>query len=210
MKSLIRSLLAAMIALSAVVAAAPEAAAQFRYGPMAGVNFTKMKFRQDLFNIGMKAGPAAGIAGEMMFPGIGIGLDLGLLYQMRSSNLDMGERPMWASEGYGREAMDLHTISIPVHIKLKWQRLGGLEEKISPIIYAGPTFDFTAAHSKIEAMNFSGGDVAIDVGIGAEIYRHWQITAGYSFGMTYLAKAKILTDFSCRANSWNIRAAYYF
>lgn len=210
MKLFPRHIIAAVIALTALFAALPEAAAQFRYGPMAGVNFTTMKFRQDLFNIDMKAGPAGGIAGELMFPGVGLGLDLGLLYQMRASSLDMGERPMWASQGYGREAMDLHTITIPIHLKLKWQRLGGLEEKISPIVYAGPTFDFTAAHSKIDAMEFSGGDVAIDVGIGAEVYRHWQLTAGYSFGMTYLAKAKILTDFSCRANSWTIRLAYYF
>ena len=38
----------------------------------------------------------------------------------------------------------------------------------------------------------------------------WQLKAGYSFGMTYLAKAKVLTDFSCRANAWTVRLAYYF
>lgn len=210
MRKILITLTAFIAVLTASLAGAPEAAAQFRYGPMAGVNFTTLKFKQDLFTIDSRVGPAAGIAGEMMFPGIGIGLDLGLIYQMRGSTLHMGEREMWASQGYRNENMDLHMVTIPLHLKLKWQRLNGLEEKIAPIVYGGPTFSFTAAHSKIDAMSFSGGDVAIDCGIGAELFRHWQITGGYSFGMTYLAKAKILSDFSCRANSWNIRLAYYF
>ena len=145
-----------------------------------------------------------------MFPGIGIGIDLGLLYQLRSSKLHMGEREMWASQGYGTENMDLHMVSIPIHIKLKWHRLGGFEEKLAPMVYGGPTFSFMAGHSKIDAMNFSGGDVALECGIGAEILERWQLKAGYSFGMTYLAKAKVLTDFSCRANAWTVRLAYYF
>ncbi|MCM1028237.1 MAG: porin family protein [Pseudoflavonifractor sp.] len=210
MKRFICPLIAAVAIVMAILSSAPKAAAQFRYGPMVGANFTSLKFRQDLFSIDSEVGPAAGIAGEMMFPGIGIGLDLGLLYQMRGSTLHMGQREIWASQGYGKEDMDLHMVSIPIHLKLKWHRLGGFEEKLAPIFYVGPTFSFMAGHSSIDAMKFSGGDVAIDLGIGAEIFRRWQITGGYSFGMTYLAKAKILTDFSCRANSWNIRLAYYF
>lgn len=210
MRRILTSLTAFIIVVMASLSGAPEAAAQFRYGPSAGVNFNTLKFKQDLFTIDSQVGPAAGIVGEMMFPGIGIGIDLGLLYQLRSSKLHMGEREMWASQGYGTENMDLHMVSIPIHIKLKWHRLGGFEEKLAPMVYGGPTFSFMAGHSKIDAMNFSGGDVALECGIGAEILERWQLNAGYSFGMTYLAKAKVLTDFSCRANAWTVRLAYYF
>lgn len=210
MRRIITSITAFIIVMAAALSGAPDASAQFRYGPLAGVNFNTLKFKQDLFTIDSQTGPAAGIAGEMMFPGIGIGLDLGLTYQLRNSKLHMGEREMWAYQGYGIENMDLHMVSIPVHIKLKWHRLGGFEEKIAPIVYGGPTFSFTVAHSKIDAMKFSGGDVALECGIGAEILERWQIRGGYSFGMTYLAKAKILTDFSNRCNAWTIRLAYYF
>jgi len=209
-----RHIIATIAAWLAVVAAAlitsPAASAQFRYGPMAGVNFTKFAFKQDLVTVDSHVGPAAGLAGEMMFPGIGIGIDVGLMYQMRGSKLHLGEREIWSSQGYGTETMSLHMVSIPVHLKLKWQRLNGFEEKVAPIVYAGPTFSFMAAHSKIDAFSYSGGDVAVDVGLGAEFLRHWQLTGGYSFGATYLTKAKILTNYSARANSWNIRLAYYF
>lgn len=210
MRRILTSLTALIIVLSTFLSGAPEAAAQFRIGPMAGVNFTTLKFKQDLITIDSKVGPAAGLAAEMQFPGIGICLDLGVMYQMRGSKLHMGEREIWSSQGYGTEDMDLHMVSLPLHLKLKWQRLNGFEEKLAPMAYFGPTFSFMASHTKLEAMKFTGGDLSLDLGIGAEIMRHWQITGGYSFGMTYLAKAKILTDYSCRANSWNIRLAYYF
>lgn len=100
MRRILTSLTAFIIVVMASLSGAPEAAAQFRYGPSAGVNFNTLKFKQDLFTIDSQVGPAAGIVGEMMFPGIGIGIDLGLLYQLRSSKLHMGEREMWASQGY--------------------------------------------------------------------------------------------------------------
>lgn len=210
MRRITSYILAAIAITIAAIAFAPKAHAQFRYGPMAGVNFSTLKFKQELFTVDQRVGPAAGLAAEMIFPGIGIGIDLGILYQMQGSTLHLGERELWSSQGYGTEHMDFHLVSIPVHLKLKWQRLNGLEEKIAPIVYGGPTFNFTAGHSDIDAFSFSGGAVAIDCGIGFELLRHWQLTAGYSFGMTYLSKAKILTDFSSRANAWNIRLAYYF
>ena len=210
MKRILHSLTALSIVVMALLAGAPEAAAQFRYGPMAGVDFNTLKFKQDLFTVDTQVGPTAGIAGEMMFPGIGIGIDLGLFYQLRGSKLHMGERELWASQGYGTETMNFHTVAIPLHLKLKWHRLGGFEEKVAPIVYGGPTFGFTAAHSKIDAMTYAGGAVALECGIGAEFFEHWQLKAGYSFGMTYLAKAKILTNFSTRCNAWTIRLSYYF
>lgn len=210
MKRHIISLAVWLAVVAAALCSSPKAAAQFRYGPMAGVNFTYLQFKQDLMKVDSQVGPAGGIAGELMFPGIGIGIDIGLMYQMRGSKLHLGEREIWSSQGYGTETMSLHMVSIPVHLKLKWQRLNGFEEKVAPIVYAGPTFSFMAGHSKIDAFQYSGGDVAIDLGFGAELFRHWQLTGGYSFGATYLTKAKILTNYSARANSWNIRLAYYF
>ncbi len=210
MRRILTSLAAVIVVVIASLSGAPEASAQFRYGPMAGVNFNTLKFKQDLMTINSQVGPLGGIAGEMMFPGIGIGVDLGLFYQMRGSKLHMREREIWFSQCFGVEKLNLHTLTIPLHLKLKWQRLGGFEEKIAPIIYGGPTFSFDLAHSHIDAMTFAGGDVALECGIGGEFFERWQLKAGYSFGMTYITKAKILSDFSARCNAWTIRLGYYF
>ena len=52
------------------------ASAQFRWGPTVGVNFNSFKFKQKILTVDQGFGESAGINGEMMFPGIGFGIDL--------------------------------------------------------------------------------------------------------------------------------------
>lgn len=183
---------------------------QFRYGPAVGVAFDRPSFKQDLFTVDSQLGYEGGVMSELIFPGIGIGIDLGLLYEMRNAKLHLGERLMWESQGYGVETLRIHYIDIPLHIKLKWHKLNGLEDKIMPIVYGGPRFGIQVAHSKLDAFDFSGGDVGIDVGGGVELFRRFQITAGYTFGATYSYKAKVLTNFSARTPATHINFIYYF
>lgn len=189
---------------------AGSASAQFRYGVIAGADITKTSFKQDLFDIHARAGASAGVVGELMFSGIGIGVDLGLQWQMRSSQLCLGQRPIWADQGLGNVNFTQQYVTIPLHLRWKWTRLNGFEDKAAPFIYAGPLFAFNVAHTKIESFSFAEGDVGIDVGLGGELFKKWQISGGYSFGMTYSMQAKILTGFSNRWNMWQIRLAYLF
>lgn len=69
--------------------------AQFRYGPMVGVTVTDLKFKQDLISIDKSVGFSAGVATELMFPGIGFGVDAGLFYEQRGATLDLGQREVW-------------------------------------------------------------------------------------------------------------------
>ena len=187
-----------------------KGAAQFRYGPIVGVDFTTLKFRQDLMQVDRQTGFTGGIMAEMMFPGIGFGIDLGLYYQMLGAKLHLGDREIWASQGYGTERTYLHTMTIPVHLRFKYTRFNGFEEKLAPFVYAGPSFDFTLAHNKLEAFNFPAGNICLDFGVGAEIFQKWQVSLSYSMGMTYAFGAKILTDFTAKNRSWNVRLAYLF
>ena len=59
-------------------------------------------------------------------------------------------------------------------------------------------------------MGFAGGALALDMGGGFEIMRRWQLLAGYNMGMTYVVKAKVLTNYSARSRYWYVRAAYFF
>ena len=54
-----------------------DLSAQFRYGPTVGVDLTTLKFKQDLFTVDQSVGYQAGVQCEMMFPGIGCGIDFG-------------------------------------------------------------------------------------------------------------------------------------
>lgn len=206
---MIRKITTLIIAVIALVSAG-EANAQFRYGPTVGVDFTNLHFKQDLFTVDQNTGFSAGVAAEMMFPGIGFGIDFGFMYEKRGAKLHLGEKPMWADRGYGEESADLHYVVIPFHLRYKHTRLNGLEDYFAPLAYVGPSFGFLAGHSKLDAMSYAGGELGIDLGIGAEICRKWQITGGYTFGMTYATKAKILSDMSARNRVWSVKVAYLF
>ncbi len=189
---------------------ASDTKAQFRYGPAAGVDLTTLKYKQDLFTIDKSVGYSAGIAAEMMFPGIGFGIDFGLLYEQKGATLNLSERELWNWQKAGNPRSYLHYVSIPLHLRFKYTRLGGLEDIIAPFAFAGPSFGFLVGHSDVPALEYAGGDVGVDVGLGFEIKQHFQISGSYTWGMTYAQKLKILTDCSAKNRMWMVRFAWLF
>lgn len=191
-----------------ILCAAPRAQARMRWGATAGANISTLKFKQDLIPVGKVAGYTAGVTGEQIFPGIGLGVDVGLMYDQQGAMLDLGSRTIW--DTYGNEHIYIHTLKIPLHLRWKFTHLGGFEDKLAPIVYGGPEFDIQIGHSHCDAIKFSGGDMGLTVGAGVELYKKWQITAGYTWGMTYACKTKLLDNFSSQSRQWNMRLTYYF
>lgn len=187
-----------------------SADARMRWGATAGLNVNSLKFKQKLVPVSQTVGYAAGITGEVIFPGIGIGVDLGLLYNQQGALVNLGKREIWSSLGYGNEHVYLHNILIPIHIRWKYTNLNGVEDIVAPILYGGPEFDIQVAHGHCDAFKYSGGDLGLTVGIGAELWKRWQVTAGYTWGMTYVLKTKLLDEFSAQSRQWNVRISYYF
>lgn len=184
--------------------------AQFRRSVVAGVNINDLVFKQDLASVSTLIGAQAGVEGELMFPGIGFGLSFGLMYNQLGGQVNLGEKKIWASEGYGNEKLYLHNITIPLHLRFKWTRLNGFEDTLAPLIFGGPEFSILAGHSKCDAIKWAGGDLGLTAGVGAEIFKKWQVTASYTWGMTYLLKTKLLDDYSARQRHWAVRVAYFF
>ena len=182
--------------------------AQFRRSVVAGVNINDLVFKQDLAGVSSMVGAQAGVEGELMFPGIGFGLSFGLMYNQLGGQVNLGEKKIWASEGYGNEKLYLHNIKIPLHLRFKWTRLNGFEDTLAPLIFGGPDFSILAGHSKCDAIKWAGGDLGLTAGIGAEIFKKWQVTASYTWGMTYSLKTKLLDDYSARQRHWAVRVAY--
>ena len=186
------------------------AKAQFRYGPVVGVTLNRLVFKQDLVDVTQQVGYMAGIQGELMFPGIGVGIDLGLFYNQQGAMVKLGQKEIWASEGYGSERVYLHNIQIPVHFRFKYTRLNGIEDKIAPIVFGGPEFNIQVAHGRCDAFKYSGGDLGLTAGVGAELFRRWQVTGSYTWGMSYALKTKLLDDFSAQSRQWTVKVAYFF
>ncbi|MDE5935020.1 MAG: PorT family protein [Muribaculaceae bacterium] len=184
--------------------------AQFRYAPTVGVEYSNLNFKQDLIDIKSAPGLRAGVNGEYMFPGIGFGLDIGAFYSMLGSKVNLGQKQIWASEGYGNERVYLHYLEIPVNLRFKWTRMQGLEDYVAPFVVGGPVFDFLLGHSNIKAMEYAGGTLGLRVGGGVEICRNWQVQLSYTWGMTYALKTVKLDQFSARNKYFSLTLSRYF
>lgn len=202
MKRFLLSILAAVVCIAA--------SAEFRWGPTAGVNVTSYKYSQDLFAIDPSVGGSVGVMGELMFPGIGFGIDFGLNYNLHGSKLHLGDKKVWASDGYGIEQSWLHTIEVPINLRFKYTNLNGIERMVAPFVYAGPVFSIIAGQNKLDALNYSGGSVMLQCGIGAELFENLQVLAGYYWGMTYETRTVKLDDFYSKSQGWRVGLTYLF
>lgn len=187
-----------------------SAGAQFRWGPTLGFNYSTLKFKQDLVTVDKVADFEAGVQAEIMFPGIGFGVDLGFMYNMLGANVNLGEKTVWSSLGYGKERVYLHNIHIPLHLRFKWTRMSGLEDIIAPFAFGGPDFNLQVATGNTDAFKCSHGDLGLTAGLGFELWRKWQVSASYTWGMTYALRTKLLDNFSARNRYWTARVTYLF
>ena len=206
MKNFIRISLVAL----AIICCGSAANAQFRWGVAAGGTLTNLHFKQDLVTVKQQFGGQAGVVAELMFPGVGFGIDFGLIYNLGGAKVNLGEKPIWASQGYGNERIMLHQLIIPLHLRFKWTRMNGLEEYVAPFVFAGPDLTILAGHSNCKAMKWAGGDVGLTGGVGFELCKRWQISGSYSWGMTYILKTALLTNYSAQTRQWTVRLADFF
>lgn len=189
---------------------AAGASAKFRWGPTVGANFLHYTCSQGLVETGMKPGFGVGVQCEVMIPGIGFGIDFGLKYVNRGGEMKFGEYKIWNVDGITNTNLRMHTIQVPANVRFKYTRLNGLESKIAPIVFGGPQFNFNVANSKCKAVDRYGVSVGLGCGLGVELFKQYQITAGYLWDMTEDFKTYKLDDFNCSLQGWFVDFTFLF
>lgn len=184
------------------------ASAEFHWGPTAGANISTYDFKQDLITVDNATGFGAGVLGEMIFPGIGFGINLGLEYQMHGAKIHFGEKQIWASDGIGTETSWLHTLRIPVNLRFKYARLNGIENKFAPFVFGGPVFSITLGHNEVKPLEYAHGCFGMQCGLGFELFKRFQISGGYYWDLTYEVRTVKLSNFSAKAQGWNFTLTY--
>lgn len=192
------------------LAVALGASAKFRVGPVVGASFDRFSWNQHLFGSSIRPGFAAGVQCEVMIPGIGFGVDFGLRYANRGGQCDFGDRFVWASDGIEDTNLRFHTIQVPLNLKFKWTRMDGFENYLAPFIFGGPKFNFNAANSKCEAIRRVKASVGLQVGLGVEIYKRFQLSGGYVWDVTYDTETYKLDNLSGNIEGWMIDFAVLF
>ncbi len=207
--------LIAIVMLLAAFGSALTARGEFRWGPTAGIAISNLKYKQTPFTKDQCVGPQAGVMGEMMFPGLGFGIDFGAIYSMEGAKLHLGEQPVWGDsydgqKGYGTSRLYLHMIDIPINLRFKWTRMNGLEEWWAPYVFGGPVISLRVGESDIKVIDNPFGSIGLQCGVGFELKQRFQIQASYLWGMTYCTRMEKLTDVSGQARVWSVRVAYLF
>ena len=206
---MMRKLDICLVVLATIIGTA-ESSAQFRYGPTLGVDVTDLIFKQDIFTVEKSTGFSAGVAAEYMFPGIGFGIDTGLFYTQRGAKLNLGEKYIWSSEGYGNERSYLHYFEIPFHLRFKYTNLGGLEDYVAPYVFGGPSFNLLFAHNNLDALEYAKGEIGMTAGFGLELWKRWQIQGSYTWGVVYSVKTALLDNHSAKNRTMKVSLVYLF
>jgi hypothetical protein len=198
------------IILTTLLATALSASAEFRWGPTAGVNFSTFHWKQPLLDTSSRTGFQAGVLGELMIPGIGFGIDLGLNYNMHGAHMNFGDFVVWESDGIKDQNVWMHTIQIPVNLKFKWTRMNGFEQTLAPFVFGGPVFNFNVATNSQPALEHPAGYVSMQCGAGVELFEHWQISGGYSWGISYEIRTIKLDNYSAQYRGGFVNVTYLF
>lgn len=188
-----------------------SASAELRWGIAAGSDVSSFFWKQDIVHTHHKAGFNAGVMSEIMIPGIGFGVDLGVRYNQHCANANFGEFPIWKEDATGlTQDITVRAIQIPVNLRFKWTKMDGLEKYVAPFAYAGPVFSFTLNNSAKTILEHPAGNVGVQVGAGGEFFEHLQLSAGYFWGLSYEIRTIKLDNYSARPQGWNINLAYLF
>ncbi|MDE6650530.1 MAG: PorT family protein [Muribaculaceae bacterium] len=211
MKTLHKVLLVALVAIFSF----GYAAADFRFGVKAGLNFNKLNYKIQNWNDvagqiqdpGNQTGWMGGLMAEFTIPIINIGADASILYARQ--NVGKAEDEFYSNKNF---------LDIPIN--LKWKiGLPVVGKIVSPIIYTGPDFMFALDKDILKNVQEKKCEVGWNLGIGVELFRHLQIEGGYCFGLGNVSKyTKIFApelnipnaDIKVKKNYWTLTAAYLF
>ncbi len=202
-----------MLMLVAVAVSLPSQA-QVKFGLKGGLNLTSMSFNKSSAEdaIKNKAGFFIGPTVKIGLPVSGLSLDAAALYDQRESKM----------EHNGQEAtLKSQSIQVPINI-----RYGvGLGSVANLFAFAGPQFGFNLGDKSKEIFSnaldwtLRSSNVSANVGLGATLLDHFQITVNYNIplGKTGDVELKQGADATwntltgkSKANAWQVSAAYFF
>jgi hypothetical protein len=181
-----------------------------RWGITAGATINEVHFKQhDIVPSKRAVGPQLGVTGEMNFSGIGFGVEGSLLYTLKQGKVNYGERTVWESQGFGDEMVSMHYLDVPLHLKFKYNRLGGAESTIMPMVFVGPQFSFLMHGNHGDINKYSPVSVYLDMGLGCELMERVQLRGGYNFSIGQSFHTKMLDENVAKNRTWYFNVTWF-
>ncbi len=193
-----------------IASAAASGQTTSRWGITAGATINEVHFKQhDIVPSKRAVGPQLGVTGEMNFSGIGFGVEGSLLYTLKQGKVNYGERTVWESQGFGDEMVSMHYLDVPLHLKFKYNRLGGAESTIMPMVFVGPQFSFLMHGNHGDINKYSPVSVYLDMGLGCELMERVQLRGGYNFSIGQSFHTKMLDENVAKNRTWYFNVTWF-
>lgn len=186
------------------------ASAQVKFGLKAGLNATSMSFSEDVFDASNRTGWFVGPTLKVSLPLTGLGIDVSALYDYRSAKV--------SSADASRETVKQQQIAIPVNL-----RYGvGLGSTAGIFVFAGPQWGINVGDkdfkwSQDSSYSLKKSNFSVNVGLGATLLKHLQLSASYNIACGKSADAtvtsvgsSVLSRDKSHNNSWQIGLAWFF
>ncbi len=199
-----KTLVLPLLALAALCA--QPAHAQLRFGVRGGMNISKLKYDGGaLTNPANRTGWFIGPTAEFKIPMVGLGVNAGLLFDQRRTNLYQMD-----GESYSKTEQ---YIDIPINFKYSF----GLSSLASLYLQAGPQFDWRIGKKNYYFDTNSGyrsetWTKSFNVGFGSRLGGHFDIGANYNF--TFNKTGRFYDDdgtyIKSKRNTWQVYVGYVF
>lgn len=180
--------------------------AKLRFGLKAGVNVNDLNLKEPKATFASENGTGwtAGIMTQYLSV-IGLGFDASVMYTRLNADVFYNNTDL---------STDNHNfIEIPINLKYRIG-LPVVGNILAPYIFTGPAFAFKLDKNTVEEFKTKTCQVAWNVGLGLELFKHLQIGASYGFGINdIVSKVNIgvnAEDLKTKNNYWTITAAYLF
>ena len=184
-------------------------AQSFKFGIKGGLNVTDMHFSSKVIDKSNRAGFFFGPTAKLSFLLIGLGIDASALYDYQSAKVDDGTGDMLN--------VKLQQITIPVNLRYSI----GLGSVADIFFFAGPQWGINVGNKNFKwnsgsSYSFKKSDFSVNVGLGATVLSHLQVSANYnivcgkSADITLDTAIDNITKSKSHNNSWQIGVAYFF
>lgn len=220
---------------------ATPAQAQVKFGVKGGLNVTNMTFTKDIFDASNKTGFFIGPMVKVSLP-LGFSVDAAALYDQKSADVKYEYTEVMYvdkttdgsfllspsvdvvyQKSSGVAKVKQQSINVPVNLRYAV----GLGSMANMFFFAGPQWGFNIGHKNYDT-NFSNGqedhnffsfknsNFSINVGLGATLLKHLQVSANYNIAcgktadISYGKALESIAKARSRSNCWQIALGYWF
>ncbi|MBR1882166.1 MAG: porin family protein [Muribaculaceae bacterium] len=193
-----------ILLLTVAVMWAASVQAQVRLGLKGGMITGDLHFNKSLFDTDRHLGYTGGVVLELGLPVTGLSLDASAMYSRHNNKLVGEERT------YHRDYVE-----VPVNVRYGFH-IVGVDHLVLPFVFTGPNFAFLCDETKDRRWDNRSLAISWQAGFGAELFRHIQVMAGYSYGLNHVMKQVGLDEVDAgdrvraREHCWTVTAAYMF